>query len=110
MNKLPLLIFFLFFCSSSVFSAPEPVLMSQQENRKVAQVEGLKKPSGPPSGFVDREIYYFENSIMSVARTSSKIAGAIVDRSVDGSVKACELLFSPIVRALDVKSHFSQGK
>lgn len=81
-----------------------PIQIQKVEGgRTEAVVPGSVVPKEKPTDFAGQGFYYFEAGILKTARFTSSYVGKVTDGAVWGIQKISEPIFSPIIKALDVK-------
>lgn len=92
------------FLSTRAYTDSVPIQIQKVEGgRTEAIVPGSVVPREKPIGFANQSCYLFETSILKTARFTSLAAGKITDNTVWGIQKIANVIFSPIVKALDVR-------
>ncbi len=74
-------------------------------SQAVAEIEDLPDLRSGTSS-IDRAIYSFEDSVVSVAQKISQVAGKGADLIVFGSQQVANVVFKPVVQNIDPRGWF----
>ena len=98
-------IFFMFlFIQGYAHAQDAPVVEIQKVGgRSEAVVPSVKAAREKPTTIPGKIYYTFETGILKIARTSSAVVGKITQTTIWGFQKTSDVLFSPIIKTLDVK-------
>lgn len=101
------LFFFFSVCAYAQNSAE--IKLENKEGRTQAVVPAREPVREKPAGFLGQSFYLFESGILTVARSASSAAGTVADSTVWGVQKSSDIVFAPIMKALDIRRWFHHG-
>ncbi len=96
----------LLFSVSAYAKDPSAVEIQKVDGHNEAIVSDFDAPREKPTGWFGKTCYYIEGGILTTARTTSAVVGKVTDTTVWGVQKTSNVIISPIVKALDVRTWF----